>query len=214
MATALLPSTSLPSGRRVPSLGIGTWRMGERASARAAEIAAIRRAIELGMTLVDTAEMYADGGAESVVGEAIAGLGDEVFVVSKVLPSNASPAGVAAACERSLARLGRERIDLYLLHWRGPMPLADTVAGFERLRERGLIGDWGVSNFDPDDMRELAALGQGARCATDQVCYALSRRGVEFDLLPWMGTRAMPVMAYCPLDEGRLVDHAALRPIS
>jgi len=214
MVTTPGPSTRLPAGRSVPALGIGTWKMGERPSARAAEVAAIRRAIELGMTLVDTAEMYADGGAEAVVGEAIAGLGDEVFVVSKVLPSNASPAGVAAACARSLRRLGRERIDLYLLHWRGGHPLADTVAAFERLREQGRIGDWGVSNFDLDDMRELAALGQGARCATNQVYYALSQRGVEFDLLPWMGERAMPVMAYCPLDEGRLAVHAALRPIA
>ena len=189
MGSDAVPTVALPDGRRVPALGIGTWRMGERATARRAEVAAVRRAVELGATLVDTAEMYGDGGAESVVGEAIAGLRDRVFLVSKVLPSNASPAGTIAACERSLKRLRCERIDLYLLHWRGRWKLADTVGAFERL-------------------------AAGARCATDQVYYALSRRGAAFDLLPWMGARAMPAMAYCPLDEGRLASHPALRPIA
>jgi diketogulonate reductase-like aldo/keto reductase len=208
---------TLPDGRTVSPLGIGTWRMGERADARRAEVAAIRRALELGATLVDTAEMYGDGGAESVVGEALAGLGApgaSAFVVSKVLPSNASPAGTVAACERSLKRLRRERIDLYLLHWRGRWKLADTVAAFERLREQGKIGGWGVSNFDVADMEALAAVPAGAACATNQVYYALSKRGVEFDLLPWMAARAMPAMAYCPLDEGRLADHPALAPVA
>ena len=214
MGSDAVPTVALPDGRRVPALGIGTWRMGERATARRAEVAAVRRAVELGATLVDTAEMYGDGGAESVVGEAIAGLRDRVFLVSKVLPSNASPAGTIAACERSLKRLRCERIDLYLLHWRGRWKLADTVGAFERLVEQGKIGGWGVSNFDVDDMAELAALPAGARCATDQVYYALSRRGAAFDLLPWMGARAMPAMAYCPLDEGRLASHPALRPIA
>ncbi len=209
-----VPTVTLPDGRAVPALGIGTWRMGERASARRAEVAAIRRAVELGATLVDTAEMYGDGGAESVVGEAIAGLGDRVFVVSKVLPSNATAAGTVAACERSLQRLRRDRIDLYLLHWRGRHPLAGTVEAFERLVARGRIGAWGVSNFDVDDMAELEALPAGGRCATNQVYYALSRRGPAFDLLPRMGARSMPAMAYCPLDEGRLADHPALRPIA
>ncbi len=209
-----LPEVALAGGRRVPALGLGTWRMGEDHSARRAEVAAIRAAVELGMTLIDTAEMYGDGGAERVVGEAIAGLGDRVFVVSKVLPSNASPAGTIAACERSLKRLRRERIDLYLLHWRGRWRLADTVQAFERLKAQGKIGDWGVSNFDASDLAELAALPQGAGCATNQVYYALSQRGPEFELLPWMAERRMPVMAYCPLDEGRLADHPALRPVA
>jgi diketogulonate reductase-like aldo/keto reductase len=204
----------LPSGVRVPALGQGTWKMGESPAARRAEIAAIRRGIDLGLTLIDTAEMYGDGGAESLVGEAVAGLGDRVFVVSKVLPSNASPAGTVAACERSLGRLGRDRIDLYLLHWRGRWKLADTVEAFERLVAQGKIGAWGVSNLDADDMAELTGLTAGGHCATDQIYYALSQRGPEFELLPWMGSRGMPAMAYCPLDEGRLADHPALMPIA
>jgi diketogulonate reductase-like aldo/keto reductase len=214
MGIEAMPTVALPDGRRVAALGIGTWRMGERSGARRAEVAAIRRAVELGATLIDTAEMYGDGGAESVVGEAIAGLGERAFVVSKVLPSNASAAGTVAACERSLRRLRRERIDLYLLHWRGRPRLDDTVDAFERLVAQGKIGGWGVSNLDVDDLRELAALPAGARCATNQVYYALSRRGPAFDLLPWMGARAMPAMAYCPLDEGRLAAHPALAPVA
>jgi diketogulonate reductase-like aldo/keto reductase len=214
MVTAAQATVGLPSGRRVPALGQGTWKMGESPGARRAEIAAIRRGIDLGLALIDTAEMYGDGGAESLVGEAVEGLGDRVFVVSKVLPSNASPAGTVAACERSLRRLRRERIDLYLLHWRGRWKLADTVGAFERLKAQGKIGDWGVSNFDVADMEALAALPGGDACATDQVYYALSQRGPEFDLLPWMGARGMPAMAYCPLDEGRLVEHPALVPIA
>jgi diketogulonate reductase-like aldo/keto reductase len=210
----LVPTRELPSGRSVAALGQGTWKMGESLRARRAEVAALRRGIELGMTLIDTAEMYADGGAEEVVAEAIAGCREQVFVVSKVLPSNASAAGTVAACERSLRRLGCEVLDLYLLHWRGGQPLASTVEGFERLKTRGLIRDWGVSNFDVDDLDELAALASGADCATNQVYYALSQRGPEFALLPWMAQRAMPAMAYCPLDEGRLVAHPALAPIA
>jgi diketogulonate reductase-like aldo/keto reductase len=214
MVPGSIPTVALPDGRSVPGLGIGTWKMGERAQARRAEVAAIRRSVELGASLVDTAEMYADGGAETVVAEALAGLGDRAFVVSKVLPSNASASGTVAACERSLRRLRRERIDLYLLHWRGRHRLADTVEAFERLVAQGKIGGWGVSNLDVDDLRELAALPAGGRCATNQVYYALSRRGPAFDLLPWMGARAMPAMAYCPLDEGRLAAHPALAPIA
>ncbi|HYF60397.1 MAG TPA: aldo/keto reductase [Burkholderiaceae bacterium] len=214
MAGAAIPRVALPSGVEVPALGLGTWKMGERRGARRAEVAAIRRAVELGATLIDTAEMYADGGAEEVVGEALDGLGADAFVVSKVLPSNASARGTIAACERSLKRLRRERIDLYLLHWPGRHPLEETVAAFERLKADGRIGDWGVSNFDAADMAALAALPGGERCATNQVYYALSRRGVEIDLLPWMAARAMPAMAYCPLDEGRLADHPELAPIA
>jgi diketogulonate reductase-like aldo/keto reductase len=214
MARSPIPQVSLPDGRAVPALGLGTWRMGERPEARRAEVAAIRAALEAGTTLIDTAEMYAEGGAESVVGEAIAGLHDRAFVVSKVLPSNASPAGTVAACERSLERLGLERIDLYLLHWRGRWKLADTVDAFERLVAQGKIGGWGVSNFDVDDLDALAALPAGARCATNQIYYALSQRGPEFELLPRMAALGMPAMAYSPLDEGRLVQHPALRPIA
>jgi len=214
MGTLHTPTVTLASGRTVPAIGIGTWKMGEGRSARSAEVAAIRQSVALGAALIDTAEMYGDGGAEEVVGEAIAGLGDEVVVVSKVLPSNATTAGTVAACERSLRRLRRERIDLYLLHWRGGVPLARTVEAFEQLRTRGLITDWGVSNFDRADLEELAALPGGDACATNQIYYALSQRGVEFDLLPWMGGRRMPAMAYCPLDEGRLAVHPGLVPIA
>jgi diketogulonate reductase-like aldo/keto reductase len=203
----------LPSGTVVPALGQGTWKMAESGRSRRAEVEALRRGIELGLTLIDTAEMYADGGAEEVVAEAIAGQRDRVFIVSKVLPSNASARGTVAACERSLARLRCDRIDLYLLHWRGGHPLSATIEGFERLQARDLIGDWGVSNLDVDDLRELEAAG-GEACATNQVYYALSQRGPEHSLLPWMAERSMPAMAYCPLDEGRLVDHPALVPIA
>ncbi len=203
----------LPDGERVPALGAGTWRMGESRIRRAAELAALRRALDLGVRLVDTAEMYGDGGAEEVVGEAIAGRRDEVFVVSKVYPHNASRHGAIAACERSLGRLRTDRIDLYLLHWRGAVPLVQTVEAFEQLRAQGKIRHWGVSNFDLDDMRELAGLRAGANCAADQVYYSASRRGVEFDLLPWLREHAMPLMAYCPLDEGALARDATLAAI-
>ncbi|MFZ4761087.1 MAG: aldo/keto reductase [Burkholderiaceae bacterium] len=209
------PDVTLPDGRRVPALGLGTWKMGEDPRTRADEVNAVRRAIDVGTTLIDTAEMYADGEAESIVGEALAGRPHEAaFVVSKVLPSNASPAGTVAACERSLKRLRRERIDLYLLHWRGRWKLGDTVATFERLVAQGKIGGWGVSNFDWTDLDDLAAVPDGARCATNQVYYALSQRTAEFDVMPRMAARAMPLMAYCPLDEGRLVRHPALEPIA
>ena len=164
-------TTTLPDGEAVPVLGQGTWRMGERASARAQEVRALRRGLDLGLTLIDTAEMYGDGGAEEVVGEAIAGRRDEVFLVSKVYPHNASAKGTIAACERSLQRLGTDRLDLYLLHWRGSYPLAETVAAFERLRRDGKIRHWGVSNLDAGDMAELWSISGGERCATDQVLY-------------------------------------------
>lgn len=190
----------LPSGSEMPVLGQGTWNMGEDPAARGDEVAALRLGMELGMTLIDTAEMYGEGGAEEVVGEAIAGRRDEVFIVSKVYPHNAGRAGVQAACERSLRRLGLERIDLYLLHWRGNVPLAETLEAFVRLREQGKIGDFGVSNFDLDDMQEAAALPGGDLIATDQVLYNLTQRGIEWDLLPWCRERRMPVMAYSPLE--------------
>ena len=190
----------LPSGRTIPILGQGTWNMGEDPSARAAEVAALRLGLDLGMTLIDTAEMYGEGGAEEVVGEAIAGRRDDVFLVSKVYPHNASRAGVRAACERSLRRLGTDRLDLYLLHWRGNVPLAETLEAFGRLKDEGKIRDYGVSNFDTDDMEEAAALPQGSHVAANQVLYNLIQRGIEWDLLPWCRARGMPVMAYSPLE--------------
>ena len=189
----------------MPALGMGTWRMGQRRRDRAGEIAALRLGIELGMALIDTAEMYADGGAEEVTGEAIAGRRDEVFVVSKVLPNHASRRGVIAACARSLKRLRTDRLDLYLLHWRGDVPLAETVAGFEALREAGSIRAWGVSNFDRPDMEELLRLAGGENCAANQVLYNLGCRGIEWDLLPFCRRHGIAVMAYSPFDEGRLL---------
>jgi diketogulonate reductase-like aldo/keto reductase len=190
----------LPSGRTIPLLGQGTWNMGEDPSARGAEVAALRLGLDLGMNLIDTAEMYGEGGAEEVVGEAIAGRRDEVYLVSKVYPHNASRAGVLAACERSLKRLKVDCIDLYLLHWRGSVPLAETIEGFARLREQGKIRDYGVSNFDLDDMQEVMGVPGGELVATDQVLYNLAQRGIEWDLLPWCRARGMPVMAYSPLE--------------
>jgi diketogulonate reductase-like aldo/keto reductase len=190
----------LPSGSEMPVLGQGTWNMGEDPAARRDEVAALRLGLELGMTLIDTAEMYGEGGAEEVVGEAIAGRRDEVFLVSKVYPHNADRRGVQAACERSLRRMKTGRIDLYLLHWRGNVPLEETVEAFARLREQGKIGDFGVSNFDLDDMLEAAALPGGDLVATDQVLYNLSQRGAEWELLPWCRERRIPVMAYSPLE--------------
>ena len=179
--------------------------MGERARDRAREVAALRLGLDLGMTLIDTAEMYADGEAERIVGEAIAGRRDEVFLVSKVYPHHGSRRGVVAACERSLARLGTDRLDLYLLHWRGDVALSETVAGFEELRDAGRIRDWGVSNFDRRDMEELLALPGGARCAANQLLYHLDCRGIEWDLEPLCRGHGVAIMAYSPLDEGRLL---------
>jgi len=198
----------------MPALGLGTWRMGERTRDRAKEVGALRLGLDLGITLIDTAEMYGDGGAEEVVGEAIAGRRDEVFLVSKVYPHNASRNGVIAACERSLERLGTDRLDLYLLHWRGRVPLRETVAGFEALRDSGKVRDWGVSNFDRKDMDELLALPLGAHCAANQVQYHLRCRGIEWDLLPLCRQRRIAIMAYSPLDEGRLLKHGPLVAIA
>lgn len=205
----------------VDALGLGTWRLGEAARTRAAEVVALRYAIELGWRLFDTAEMYGEGGAEEVLGRALGEAlraGDvrreDLFIVSKVYPHHASRRGVAQACERSLARLGLECIDLYLLHWRGQHPLADTVAGFEALRERGLVGQWGVSNFGVADMDELWQVPQGTHCAANQVYYSLGQRGIEFDLLPWLRHHGVPTMAYCPIDQGTLAADAALQPLA
>ena len=205
---------TFPDGTVVPALGIGTYRMGESEHSRRSEVATLQLAIDSGVRVIDTAEMYANGAAEQVVGEALrGGRRERAFVVSKVLPSNAGRRAVVAACERSLARLAIDRIDLYLLHWRGSIPLAQTVEAFEQLVERGWIARWGVSNFDLDDIRELHGLPAGSHCAADQVYYSASRRGVEFDLLPWLQSRRVPLMAYCPFDEGRLLGEATLTAI-
>ena len=204
-----LRSITIPGGDEVPALGQGTWRMGEDADKRRSEVAALRTGLELGMTLIDTAEMYGDGGAERVVGSAIEGRRDDVFVVTKFYPQNATRERMRAACERSLKRLGTDRIDLYLLHWRGDVPLRETLDGFADLIDAQKIRYAGVSNFDVDDLEELSRLKDGLRrIVTDQVLYNLERRGAEFDLLPWCRQRHRPVMAYSPLEEG-LLSHKA-----
>jgi diketogulonate reductase-like aldo/keto reductase len=203
----------LPTGEAIPALGQGTWQMAEDTSRRAQEINSLRLGLELGMTLIDTAEMYGEGAAEELVAEAIAGRRDEAFLVSKVYPHHASCAGVVQACERSLKRLQTDWLDLYLLHWRGSVPLEDTVAGFEELRRSGKIRHWGVSNFDTSDMEELARVANGANCATNQVLYNVTRRGPEFDLIPWIAARRMPLMAYSPIEQGRLPQSGALQVI-
>jgi diketogulonate reductase-like aldo/keto reductase len=192
----------LPDGTDVAALGQGTWHMGENRGRHAAEADALRLGLDLGMTLIDTAEMYADGGAEQVVADALIGRRAEAFIVSKVYPHNASRRGVAEACARSLKRMRIERIDLYLLHWRGRVPLAETVAGFEDLMAAGKIAAWGVSNLDASEMEELHGVPGGAACATNQVLYNPQARGIEFDLLPWCATHGMPVMAYSPVGQG------------
>jgi diketogulonate reductase-like aldo/keto reductase len=211
---------TLPGGHEVPALGLGTWRMGERRGTHAAELAALRLALDIGYRSFDSAEMYAEGGAESLLGEALAGAlrrglaRDALFIVSKVYPHNASVEGMRAACERSRRRLRLEHIDLYLLHWRGAVPLQQTVEGFGQLQRRGWIRHWGVSNFDLDDMLELYGLPGGAACSANQVWYSLSRRGVEFDLLPWQRARQMQLMAYSPVDQGALLQHEGLRTLA
>lgn len=207
-------TTTLPSGEVVPVLGQGTWKMGEDARRRADEVAALRLGLDLGVTLIDTAEMYASGGAEEVVAQAIAGRRDETFLVSKVLPSNASRAGVARACENSLKRLATDRIDLYLLHWPGSVPLAETVEAFETLKKAGKIRHWGVSNFDTHEMEQLAGLSDGGNVQTNQILYNLSQRGPEFDLSPWSRQRGIPLMAYSPVDQGTLARNARLEAIA
>ena len=206
-------SCKMPSGNEMPAFGIGTWRMGEGGRKRAQELEAVKYALELGSPMIDTAEMYGDGGAEEIVGEALAGAGQRPFIVSKVYPHNATRSGTIAACERSLKRMRLERIDLYLLHWRGGVRLSETFEAFHRLREAGKIADFGVSNFDAGDMEEAAGLDKGLT-GTNQVLYCLSRRGPEYDLLPWMRKRSIPLMAYSPLDQGRLLGNATLKKLA
>jgi diketogulonate reductase-like aldo/keto reductase len=197
-------------------LGIGTWNIGEKRSRRADEIAALQMAVDLGMTVIDTAEMYGDGAAETLVAEAVGHRRSEIFLVSKVLPSNATRRGAVASCDASLRRLKTDRLDLYLLHWRGRVPLDETLEAFGQLQRDGKIRHWGVSNFDVDDMEELMRLTgrSGTPPATNQVLYNLTRRGIEHDLLPWCRTRGIPVMAYSPLEQGRLVGHKTLKTIA
>ena len=204
----------LKTGAEIPTLGVGTWRMGERKTARAAEVRALWTALELGLNLIDTAEMYGEGAAEEIVADAVAGRRDEVYLVSKVYPHNASRAGTIAACERSLKRLRTDRIDLYLLHWRGAHALAETVAGFEALQSAGKIGGWGVSNFDVDDLAELARVSDGGNCLSDQVLYHLGARGIEWRLLELCRASATMVMAYSPLGQGPLLRKPALTALA
>lgn len=204
----------LPSGLAIPALGQGTWYLGDEPHRRAEEIATLRLGVDLGMSLIDTAEMYGDGASEKLVGEAIAGRRDEVFLVSKVLPSNATRSGTIAACERSLKRLGTDTIDLYLLHWRGRTPFAETIAAFEALQDAGKIRHWGVSNMDVDDMSEIARVTGSDAMATNQVLYNLTRRGIEYDLLPQAQANGLPLMAYSPIEQGRLTEYPELEEIA
>jgi diketogulonate reductase-like aldo/keto reductase len=205
---------TLPSGEQIPALGQGTWFMGESARRHADEVAALQAGIDLGMTLIDTAEMYGDGGSEELVGEAIAGRRNQVFLVSKVYPHNASRRGAIAACERSLKRLQTDCIDLYLLHWRGQAPLAETVEAFEALQRDGKIRHWGVSNLDVYDMQELLGEPGGDKVAVNQVLYNLTRRGIEYDLQPLCRSKNIPIMAYSPIEQGRLLNAPVLRAIA
>ena len=205
---------TLKSGDKVPVLGLGTWRMGERKAERAAEVAAIKLGLDLGIRLVDTAEMYGEGGAEEMLSEALAGRRDDIFLVSKVYPHNASRKGAVAACERSLTRLKTDRLDLYLLHWRGSVPLDETVDAFETLKKDGKIRQWGVSNLDAGDMDELAGVAGGKNCASNQVLYHLDSRGIEWALLPQCQKQEIMVMAYSPLGQGPLLREAALKKVA
>ncbi|BBZ25860.1 oxidoreductase [Mycolicibacterium madagascariense] len=207
-------TVALRAGEKIAALGQGTWHFGESTGRWSDEVASIRLGIDLGMTVIDTAEMYGDGAAESLVGEAIAGRRDGVFLVDKVLPHHATREGTVRACQASLRRLGVDHIDLYLLHWRGRIPLAETIEGFAELTRDGMIRHWGVSNFDVDDMIELSGIRGGDGVQTDQILYNPTRRGPEYALLPWLDLAGVPTMAYSPIEQGRLLDHPALRSIA
>ncbi len=212
-----IPSLALPRGGPLPQLGLGTWRIGEDGASRKQEVAVLAYALSAGIRLIDTAEMYGEGGAEEVVGEAVRAAGvprEQLFIVSKVYPWNASRHGTIAACENSLKRIGVDCIDLYLLHWRGEHPLADTVGAFEKLKRDGKIRHWGVSNFDTDDMRELATVAEPGACAVNQVYYNLAKRWPETTLLPWQRKHGIACMAYSPLNQGSLARHRALRAVA
>jgi diketogulonate reductase-like aldo/keto reductase len=212
--TSLQKTVHLPTGEKIPALGQGTWEMGESPRTRSEEMTALKTGVDLGMTLIDTAEMYGDGESEKLIAQALNDRREELFIVSKVYPHNGSESGVKAACERSLKRLQTDRIDLYLLHWRGGEDLEGVIAGFENLKAEGKIRHWGVSNFDTDDMIELFALEDGNQCATNQILYNVARRGPEFELLPWMLGKNMPAMAYSPVDHGRLPKQSVLDDIA
>ena len=209
-----MKTLQLKSGREMPILGQGTWRMGEKASQKQAEIDALRLGIDLGMTLIDTAEMYGEGGAEKIVAEAISDRRDEIYLVSKFYPYNASYDGLIAACDRSLSRLKTDYLDLYLLHWRGSVPLAETLEGLQHLKQAGKILDYGVSNFDTDDMEKAESLPRGQEIVTNQVLYNLKRRGIEWDLLPWCKEREIPIMAYSPVEQRAFVNDSKLKDIA
>jgi len=211
---ATMKTLSLPSGRPIPVLGQGTWEMGEDPAKRKDEVAALRLGLDLGMTLIDTAEMYGEGGAEEAVGEAIAGRRDEVFLVSKVYPHNATRKGAVAACERSLKRLKTDYLNLYLLHWIGSVPVAETLEAFQQLTRDGKILDYGVSNFDKDDIEEAFALPGGGEIVTDQVLYNLQHRGIEWDLLPWCREHRMPIVAYSPIQQGKMLRDKQLKLVA
>lgn len=206
-----MKSVTLPGGERVPALGMGTWNIGDHRNTRAEEIATLQLGLDMGLRLVDTAEMYGEGLSESLIGEALAGRRGDAFLVSKVYPHNASRKGTVAACERSLRRLGTDRIDLYLLHWRGDVPFEETMEAFEALQQAGKIRHFGVSNLDLDDMEELWDVPGGDAVAVNQLLYNLSRRGIEFELLPWLRARNVPVMAYSPIEQARLLRNPGLR---
>lgn len=205
-----MKTVTLPSGEKIPALGQGTWYMGDNRGTRAEEIATLQLGLDLGLKLIDTAEMYGEGKAEELIGQAIAGRRDQAFLVSKVYPHNASRKGTIAACERSLRRMRTDHIDLYLLHWRGNIPFGETLEGFSALRKAGKIRYFGVSNMDLDDMRELVLLPGGADVATNQLLYNLTRRGIEWDLLPWLRDKRIPVMAYSPIEQARLLSNPKL----
>jgi diketogulonate reductase-like aldo/keto reductase len=207
-------TVTLPDCTQVPRLGMGTWYLGEHPDQRDLHVSALRTGMDIGLTLIDTAEMYGDGAAEELVGRAVVGHRDDVFLVSKVLPHHATRRGTLEACQASLRRLGTDHLDLYLLHWRGPVPLAETVTAFEQLVDGGLIRRWGVSNFDVDDLDELVSLADGHRVQTDQVLYNLARRGPEHDLIPRCDQMGMPLMAYSPVDHGRLIERPAVRDMA
>jgi diketogulonate reductase-like aldo/keto reductase len=212
--TTTTRSVDLPSGETISAMGQGTWHFAERPARRASEILSLRLGLDLGLTVIDTAEMYADGAAEVLVGEAIAGRRDDVFLVGKVLPHHATRRGTVLACEASLRRIGTDRLDLYLLHWRGAIPLVETLAGFADLMAAGQIRHWGVSNFDAPDMAELEMAPDGRAVRTDQVLYNLARRGPEYDLVPWCRAHGVPIMAYSPVEQGRLLRHPALADVA
>jgi len=214
MSASAMRAVTLPDGSTTSALGMGTWYLGEDPGSSDVQLDALRTGIDIGLTLLDTAEMYGDGAAEELVGRAITGRRDDVFLVSKVLPHHATRQGTVEACERSLRRLRTDRLDLYLLHWRGRVPMEETVAGLHSLMSRGLIRSWGVSNFDVPDLDRLVGLAGGDRVQTDQVLYNLARRGPEYDLMPWCRGRRMPLMVYSPVDHGRLLQHRALRDLA